>query len=66
MQLPYPPPPGPVDIPGPTEYAFAFCIAYFALLSLVLFALPQKWVYRIIQIAFAIDRRDDRGRSNIH
>ncbi len=51
MQLPFPPPPGPIDV-GPVEQVFAFSIAYLLLLSLVLLALPQKWLRQIVRVAF--------------
>ncbi len=50
MQLPIPP--LPLEPPGPVEQVFSFCIAYLLLLSLVLLVLPQKWMRRIVQIAF--------------
>jgi len=50
MQLPMPP--LPLEPPGPAEQVFSFCIAYLLLLSLVLLALPQKWMRRVIEIAF--------------
>lgn len=36
---------------------FGFCIAYLLLVSLVLLALPHKWLRRVIQVAFHL--RDD-------
>ncbi len=51
------PPPLPLEPPGPVEQVFSFCLAYFLLLSVVLLALPQKWVRRLIQIAFHLPER---------
>jgi hypothetical protein len=40
-----------LDVPGPMEQMFGFCIAYLLVLSLLLLALPEKWMRRVIQIA---------------
>ena len=58
FEFPYPPP-GPIDVPGTTEQVFLFCLAYLLLLSLVLLALPQKWMRRLIRIALHL-RGDGR------
>ncbi len=50
----YPPPPGPIDVPGPVEQAILFCLVYFLFLSLVLLVLPKRWMRRVIQIAFRL------------
>lgn len=50
---------------SPVEQVFAFCIAYLLALSLVLLALPQKWLRRIIQIALGLrdnSKIDGEGR----
>ena len=60
MQIPYPPPPGPIDIPGPVEQVFSFCVVFLLLLSMVLLVLPRKWLRRVIQVAFHL-----RGDSRI-
>jgi len=64
-QYPLPPPPGPMDSPGSVEQVFVFCIAYFVLLSLALLLLPQKWMRRVIQVAFRLhgdSRMDEEVR----
>ncbi len=61
MILQFPPPPSePVDLPGPIEQAFSFCVLYLLLLSVGLLVLPQKWAHRIVQIALHL-----RGDSRI-
>jgi hypothetical protein len=49
--LQYPPPPGPIEAPGSVEQVFMFCLAGLLLLSLVVLALPPKWVRRIVRLA---------------
>jgi hypothetical protein len=60
IQFPYPPSrPDPL-MSRPVEQAISFCLVYLLFLSLVLLALPQKLMRRVIQIAFHL-----RSRSRI-
>ncbi len=54
MQLPFPPPPRPPDLPpaGPVEQFLAVII----LLGLLFLALPEKWREVIIKALFGIRR----------
>jgi hypothetical protein len=54
MQLPFPPPGGPVELPGPVGEMSLFCVLYFVLLGLVLLTLPKAWMRKIIRVAFHV------------
>jgi hypothetical protein len=63
MQIPFPPPRGHVELPGPVEQAFSFCLVYLLLLSMILLVLPKTWMRRVIQIAFHLRTTSIAGKS---
>jgi hypothetical protein len=52
-------------IPHLTSQVFSFRIAYLLLLFLVLLVLPQKWLRRIVRVAFHLEAWSGKAVNTI-